>query len=159
MVWLFIVGQNIKWGVAWHRFMAFFNIFLKRNSDGRNALGAAKPMTSGGRPLTMENADPEEDKIGVGTIDDFTWKGWMDFTSCTECGRCQEQCPAWNTEKPLSPKKLIMDLRNHAIESAPYLQAAKGQQASAMVEGGEAAAIGGGVATLDDSENDAHSNL
>ena len=121
MVWLLIVGMNVRWGVAWHRFMAFFNIFLKRNADGANALGAAKPMTSKGRALTMENADPDTDNIGVGTIDDFTWKGWMDFTSCTECGRCQEQCPAWNTEKPLSPKKLIMDLRDHAVASAPYL--------------------------------------
>jgi Fe-S oxidoreductase len=38
----------------------------------------------------------------------------LDFTTCTECGRCQSQCPAWNTEKPLSPKLLIMDLRDHA---------------------------------------------
>ena len=127
MIWLFIVGQNIKWGVAWHRFLAFFNIFLKRNADGRNALGAAKPMTSKGRILTMENADPDTDKIGAGTIDDFTWKGWMDFTSCTECGRCQEQCPAWNTAKPLSPKLLITALRDNAIESAPYLKAAKAE--------------------------------
>ena len=39
----------------------------------------------------------------------------LDFTSCTECGRCQSQCPAWNTEKPLSPKMLIMNLRDHAF--------------------------------------------
>ena len=64
-------------------------------------------------------------RLGVGKVEDFTWKGLLDFTSCTECGRCQSQCPAWNTEKPLSPKLLIMDLREHAYAKAPYLQAAE----------------------------------
>ena len=59
------------------------------------------------------------------TIEDFTWKGLLDFTTCTECGRCQSQCPAWNTEKPLSPKLLMMGLRDHAYAQAPYLQAAE----------------------------------
>ena len=45
--------------------------------------------------------------LGVGAVEDFTWKGMLDFTTCTECGRCQCQCPAWNTDKPLSPKLLI----------------------------------------------------
>ena len=45
----------------------------------------------------------------------------LDFATCTECGRCQSQCPAWNTGKPLSPKLLIMDLRDHAFAKAPYL--------------------------------------
>ena len=47
----------------------------------------------------------------------------LDFATCTECGRCQSQCPAWNTEKPLSPKLLIMALRDHAFAKAPYLLA------------------------------------
>ena len=58
-------------------------------------------------------------------MEGFTWKGLLDFTSCTECGRCQSQCPAWNTDKPLSPKLLIMGLREHAYAKAPYLQAAE----------------------------------
>src|SRR5690606_26808685 len=60
---------------------------------------------------------------GVGAIEDFSWKGILDFTTCTECGRCQSQCPAWNTEKPLSPKLLVMGLRDHAYAKAPYLKA------------------------------------
>ena len=63
-------------------------------------------------------------------MEDFTWKGLLDFTSCTECGRCQSQCPAWHTEKPLSPKLLIMDLRDHAYAKAPYLQAAEAARES-----------------------------
>src|SRR4029079_10040314 len=45
----------------------------------------------------------------------------LDFSTCTECGRCQSQCPAWNTGKPLSPKLLVLSLRDHAYAKAPYL--------------------------------------
>ncbi|EME16436.1 heterodisulfide reductase-related iron-sulfur binding cluster [Rhodococcus triatomae] len=123
MVWLFVVGRNITWGVAWHRFSAFPNIYFKREDDGDVALGAAKPMMSKGKVLTMETVDPDTDTLGAGRIEDFSWKGWLDFTTCTECGRCQSQCPAWNTGKPLSPKLLIMSLRDHGYTKAPYLLA------------------------------------
>ena len=59
--------------------------------------------------------------FGRGKIEDFTWKGMLDFATCTECGRCQSQCPAWNTGKPLSPKLVIMDLRDHWMAKAPYI--------------------------------------
>ncbi|WP_235870748.1 (Fe-S)-binding protein [Rhodococcus xishaensis] len=123
MIWLYIVGRNINWGVAWHRFSAFFNIYFQREDDGDVALGAAKPMMSKGRALDMENVDPDTDTLGAGRIEDFSWKGWLDFTTCTECGRCQSQCPAWNTGKPLSPKLFIMSLRDHGYAKAPYLLA------------------------------------
>ncbi|TCN49223.1 Fe-S oxidoreductase [Rhodococcus sp. SMB37] len=123
MIWLYVVGRNITWGVAWHRFAAFFNIYFKREDDGGVALGAAKPMMSKGKPVDMEDADPDTDTFGAGRIEDFSWKGWLDFSTCTECGRCQSQCPAWNTGKPLSPKLLIMSLRDHGNAKAPYLLA------------------------------------
>ncbi|WP_211325204.1 (Fe-S)-binding protein, partial [Williamsia limnetica] len=123
MIWLAVVGRNINWGVAWHRFSAFFNIYFKREDDGGVALGAAKPMMSSGKVLDMETADPDVDAFGAGKIEDFSWKGWLDFSTCTECGRCQSQCPAWNTGKPLSPKLLIMSLRDHGQAKAPYLLA------------------------------------
>ncbi|MEV0367608.1 heterodisulfide reductase-related iron-sulfur binding cluster [Nocardia fusca] len=123
MAFLYFVGRNITWGVAWHRFSAFFNIYFKREDDGDVALGAAKPMMSKGRALDMENVDPDTDTLGAGRVEDFSWKGWLDFTTCTECGRCQSQCPAWNTGKPLSPKLLIMSLRDHGRAKAPYLLA------------------------------------
>jgi Fe-S oxidoreductase len=56
-------------------------------------------------------------------VEDFTWKGLLDFTTCTECGRCQSQCPAWNTDKPLSPKLLVLSMRDHAHAKAPWLLA------------------------------------
>jgi len=70
----------------------------------------------------MEDLD-EDTTLGVGKIEEFTWKGLLDFTTCTECGRCQSQCPAWNTDKPLSPKLLVMTLRDHAHAKAPWLMA------------------------------------
>jgi Fe-S oxidoreductase len=93
------------------------NVATKRRPD---ALGPLLPMESGGKPIDFE--DPDEDAVfGRGKIEDFTWKGMLDFATCTECGRCQSQCPAWNTGKPLSPKLVIMDLRDHLFAKAPYL--------------------------------------
>ncbi|MFD5831260.1 (Fe-S)-binding protein [Lentzea sp. NPDC060358] len=123
MIWLVVVGRNLTMGVAWHRFSAFFNIYFKREDDGGVALGALKPMMSGGKVLDLEEADPDKDVFGVGKVEDFSWKGWLDFSTCTECGRCQSQCPAWNTGKPLSPKMVITQLRDHAFAKAPYLLA------------------------------------
>jgi len=50
---------------------------------------------------------------GVTTMPEFTWKQLLDLDACTRCGRCQDRCPAYLTEKPLSPKKLIQDLKTH----------------------------------------------
>ncbi|ASO23088.1 Fe-S oxidoreductase [Actinoalloteichus hoggarensis] len=123
MAWAIVIARNLTMGVAWHRFSAFFNIYFKREADGAVALGALKPMMSGGKPLDFEEADPDKDVFGAGKVEDFSWKGWLDFSTCTECGRCQSQCPAWNTAKPLSPKLLITSLRDHAYAKAPYLLA------------------------------------
>ncbi len=123
LAWFVVISLNLTMGVAWHRFAAFFNIFFKRTASAKPALGALRPMMSGGKPLDFEDADPERDQFGVATVEQFSWKGLLDFTTCTECGRCQSQCPAWNTGKPLSPKLLVMSLRDHAYAKAPYLLA------------------------------------
>jgi len=127
MAWVITIATHVTMGVAWHRFAAFFNIFFKR-SPGRpgSGLGGLRPMMSNGAPLDFEEADPEKDQFGVARVEQFTWKGMLDFTTCTECGRCQSQCPAWNTGKPLSPKLLILSLRDHAYAKAPYLLAGGG---------------------------------
>jgi Fe-S oxidoreductase len=118
-----VIARVLTMGIGWHRFLAPVNIYFKRNADGSPSLGAAKQMMdkSGTKPLDFEEADPDEDPFGAGKLEDFTWKGLLDFTTCTECGRCQSQCPAWNTGKPLSPKKVILDLQQHTYEKAPYL--------------------------------------
>jgi Fe-S oxidoreductase len=129
MAWLITISLNVTMGVAWHRFLAFPNIFFKRAPEKRagSGLGALKPMTSNGKPLDFEEADPESDQFGVAQVEQFTWKGLLDFSTCTECGRCQSQCPAWNTAKPLSPKLLVLSLRDHAYAKAPYLLAGGGK--------------------------------
>ncbi|MGX4694427.1 (Fe-S)-binding protein [Streptomyces sp. JNUCC 63] len=125
-VWMITVSLNTDMGVAWHRFLAFPNIWFKRHATGATALGALQPMTSGGKPIDF--TDPGEDDVfGVSQVEQFSWKGLLDFATCTECGRCQSQCPAWNTGKPLSPKLLIMSLRDHAHAKAPYLLAGGGR--------------------------------
>ncbi|MFD4479218.1 (Fe-S)-binding protein [Streptomyces sp. NPDC058471] len=133
-IWMIVVALNTNMGVAWHRFLAFPNIFFKREANGAVALGELQPMTSGGKPIDWE--DPGEDDVfGVSQVEQFSWKGLLDFSTCTECGRCQSQCPAWNTGKPLSPKLLIMSLRDHAHAKAPYLLAGGGKD----MEGNEKA--------------------
>ena len=129
MAWFVTVALQPTMGVAWHRFLAFPNIWLKRHAGGRTSLGALQPISIKGAPVDFENIDEldEDDALGVGKVADFTWKGLLDFSTCTECGRCQSQCPAWNTDKPLSPKMLVMALRDHANTQAPYLAAVSGQ--------------------------------
>ncbi|MDO5032772.1 (Fe-S)-binding protein [Corynebacterium sp.] len=99
MAFIFCISRYYTWGVMWHRFMALFTIFFQRHPSGEKALGS------------VETPDLDED-VAPGS-----WKMLLDSTTCTECGRCQDLCPAWNTGKPLSPKKLMMDLRDSAVEN------------------------------------------
>jgi Fe-S oxidoreductase len=108
-----------------HIFLAPVNVLYSRRP---NALGALEPMRSNGKVLDFEEADPDTDVFGLGKIEDFSWKGLLDMGTCTECGRCQSQCPAWATGKPLSPKQVILDLRDHAFAKAPYLLAGSDEE-------------------------------
>ena len=127
MAWFVVIAANLNMGIAWHRFLAFFNIYYKRNID-QPALGALPEMLSKGKPVNFE--DPAEDDVfGLGTRGDISWKGLLDMTSCTECGRCQSQCPAWHTDKPLSPKLLIMAMRDHAMSKVVETENLVGESA------------------------------
>jgi Fe-S oxidoreductase len=95
-----------------HVFTIPFNVALARQPK---ALGKLETT-----PIDIEEMD-EDAELGVGAIEQFGFKRLLDMYTCTECGRCQSQCPAWNTGKPLSPKMLIMDLRDHLFEKGPYL--------------------------------------
>jgi Fe-S oxidoreductase len=114
-----------------HIFLAPVNVLFSRRPD---ALGALEPMRSNGKVLDFEEADPDTDTFGLGKIEDFTWKGLLDMATCTECGRCQSQCPAWATGKPLSPKQVILDLRDHAFAKAPYLLASSDEEREKLPE-------------------------
>ncbi|MEA2646814.1 MAG: hypothetical protein QOE92_1897 [Chloroflexota bacterium] len=89
-----------------HIYLAIENIFLRN----------LKPI--GALPtIDIENAT----HYGNSRIEHFSWKHLLDLYTCTECGRCQDQCPAYLTDKPLSPKMLIMDMRDHLHERTPQL--------------------------------------
>ncbi len=96
-----------------HIFLAPINVGVSR-----------RPRALGGLDKTpnMDMEQVTEDTVfGVGKVDDFTWKQMLDFATCTECGRCQSVCPAWTTGKPLSPKLVIMGLRDNMFASADRL--------------------------------------
>jgi Fe-S oxidoreductase len=60
--------------------------------------------------------DAEDISLGANSASDFTWKQLLDSVACTECGRCTSVCPAYLTDKPLSPMKLITDIRSDLYE-------------------------------------------
>jgi Fe-S oxidoreductase len=101
-----------------HIFTAPLNVLTKREPVALGPLATTPDIEA----LTEE----EEPLIGLGKVEDMTWRGMLDLATCTECGRCQDQCPAWNTGKPLSPKLVILDLRDHLFAKAPYLLGADG---------------------------------
>jgi Fe-S oxidoreductase len=92
-----------------HIFTAAVNVFFGHTHPG----GRLEPLRF--------DVPEEEMRFGAGTVPDLTWKETMDTFSCTECGRCQDVCPAWNTDKELSPKLLIMALRDQVFEEGPKL--------------------------------------
>src|SRR3972149_4706365 len=84
-----------------------------------------------GEPLVFEAEDESDLRFGAGTVADLTWKQMLDVMSCTECGRCQDVCPAYATGKALSPKLLIMGIRDHMFREGS--QALAGGELSPLV--------------------------
>ncbi|MEL6823449.1 MAG: (Fe-S)-binding protein, partial [Calditrichota bacterium] len=92
----------------------------------------------------MDFEDEELENYGVSAVEQFDWKDILDVYTCTHCGRCQSVCPAYATEKPLSPKKLNEDMREHVMEKTPWiLQMA--DQVNGEVEPWEGEALVGGA--------------
>jgi Fe-S oxidoreductase/nitrate reductase gamma subunit len=78
--------------------------------------GKAQLQSPGDLENMMESG--EEFSLGLGSIKDYTWKQLLDLDACTSCGRCQDNCPAYISGKPLSPKWMVLDTRNHALALA-----------------------------------------
>src|SRR5258706_1845734 len=94
MAWVIVIASNITMGVAWHRFLAFFNIYFKREPGRKGSgLGALRPMMSDGKPLDFEEADPEKDQFGVAQVEQFTWKGLLDFSTRRSRTRADSMMP------------------------------------------------------------------
>ncbi len=122
-------GVFVTYSKHLHIVIAPINVLFSRRPNG---LGPLQPMRSNGKVLDFEEADPDTDVFGIGKVEDLSWKGMLDLATCTECGRCQSQCPAWATGKPLSPKMIILELRDHAFGKAPYLLAGSDEARAAL---------------------------
>ena len=104
-----------------HMVASLFNIIFR------------SPLPKGSlRTINLESAET----FGTAKITDLTWKQILDLYSCVVCGHCQDVCPATASGKPLNPKKLIQDLKEHLLESGPELLKAKGNNPTRMLVGG-----------------------
>jgi Fe-S oxidoreductase/nitrate reductase gamma subunit len=107
----------------WHLGLSPLNVFW-RNFGPRGAMV----------PIDLEKAQ----SFGVSKVENYTWKNLLDLDACTRCGRCQDNCPANLTGKPLSPKKVIQSLKTNWLEKAPALVKAKAAAPVQPAEGTDA---------------------
>ena len=110
-----IIYVSLSWNRLWHIIVATINVFF-RNLAPRGALV----------PIDIEATET----FGAAKIEDFSWKHLLDLDACTRCGRCQDSCPAYLSGKPLSPKKVIQDLRSSLMERGPALLKGKTEAAN-----------------------------
>ncbi|HXG52020.1 MAG TPA: heterodisulfide reductase-related iron-sulfur binding cluster [candidate division Zixibacteria bacterium] len=99
--------------IAWLPYSKLFHVFA---AAANIYLRSLEP-----KGARLKTIDMEAPSYGVSRLDQFTWKDLLDLDACTECGRCQDACPAYATGKPLSPKAIVLDLRRHlhAPDSRP----------------------------------------
>ncbi|WP_437683935.1 (Fe-S)-binding protein [Sorangium sp. So ce131] len=119
------------------------NVFT-RNLDPRGRLPLVAGNAEAIGEMVMKAAEEPEKAapVGVARIEDFTWKAILDFYTCTECGRCSDNCPAHKTGKMLSPKQLTLDLRDHLYgRETEFVNRPGG--ASGLANGGGAAQANG----------------
>jgi len=105
-------------GKHFHLVTGPLNVFFNGNATHRSG-AALRPMH-----IDLETMS-EDDVLGASKVTDFSWKMLFDTYSCTECGRCQDQCPAYNTGKDLTPKGLQVDLRAQLEKAGPAISAKK----------------------------------
>ena len=124
------VGFTLETFLSWHRFWWWFHmvlifgflasipysakLFHMISAPINTFLSDLKPN---GVLEPIPNFE-EAESFGAAQLQDFTWKQLLDLDACTACGRCQARCPAYNSGKPLSPKQVILDLRNYMHERA-----------------------------------------
>ena len=107
-----------------HIFTAAVNVYFGRT----RSRGRLEPLR-----FDEEGVAEEDIRMGAGTVTDLTWKQVVDTYSCTECGRCQDVCPAWATGKELSPKLLIMGIRDQVFAEGPRILGGDADAATPLV--------------------------
>ncbi len=106
------------------------------NTSGPGQVGVMRPMD-----LEAEGVET----FGAADVKDLSWKNLLDGYSCTECGRCTAACPANITGKPLSPRKIVVNVRQRTMELAPLIVGDRAEAAHAVLAGGEGDDAGGGT--------------
>jgi Fe-S oxidoreductase/nitrate reductase gamma subunit len=104
------------------------------NTSGPGQVGLMRPMD-----LEAEGVET----FGAADVKELSWKNLLDGYSCTECGRCTAACPANITGKPLSPRKIVVNVRQRTMELAPIVVGDRAEAAHAVLAGGEGADAGG----------------
>jgi Fe-S oxidoreductase len=99
---------------------------------GPNTFLKTLPREKGMTPINFE--DESVQQYGAAKVTDMSWKAALDYYSCTECGRCQDLCPAYNTQKPLSPKQLILDLKHNLFDNKEKILAGKLDEVTPVVD-------------------------
>jgi Fe-S oxidoreductase/nitrate reductase gamma subunit len=129
-------GMTVDSALMWHRILWWFHMaiaflfialvpFTKLWHIFASMLNYAFRDLEPSACRMVENIE-EAESFGVEHIEDFGWKDLLDLDACIRCGRCQENCPAYNTGKHLNPKvTLIQAMKEHLDAKAPYLLAAK----------------------------------
>ncbi len=82
-----------------------------------------KPLERSKAIIKTDIEDEDAESFGLGRVSDLNWKSVLDLYACTECGRCEEQCPADKTGKPLSPKMVVSDVKHDLFDQAAPLLA------------------------------------
>ena len=103
------------------------------NTSGPGQVGIMRPM----------DLEADVEQFGASDVKDLSWKNLLDGYSCTECGRCTAACPANITGKVLSPRKIVVNVRQRTLELAPLLVGDRAEAAApalAAGEGGDAGA-------------------
>ncbi len=99
---ILVFGNFLPYGKHFHVITGLPNVYFKR-------------LTPSGQ---LRKPDLEAEDFGAGKATDFTWKQLFDVYSCTECGRCEENCPTYVTGKPLTHKQLNQTIKHHLLDSA-----------------------------------------
>lgn len=107
-VTVFVVIALLPYSKLFHVIASAVNLYFGPSARPRGALS-----NPGDLMQLMESSD--EFSLGLGSIKDYSWRQRLELDACTSCGRCQDVCPAYRTGKPLSPKWVILDSRNHML--------------------------------------------
>jgi len=125
IVWWFHLVTALGW-IAWLPYGKMLHVLT-----GPINVYAGNPAALPRVPQALDFDNIEH--LGVSRISHFTWKDLLDLDACTACGRCQEACPAYAWGAPLSPRNLILDLRDHLRTHGPALAAGRVDAAPKLV--------------------------